>query len=102
MSTIERFKQWADAEFGPATGDIPQHERFASYFKAWSAGRDEGLREAISHIPYPALKRLAKVKYSSFQSTGHGKWEGMYMAYEQAALKCVKAANAITALKGKE
>lgn len=45
---IEQFTAWADAEFGPATGDIPQHERFASYFKAFSAGRDAGLWEAVA------------------------------------------------------
>lgn len=44
----EAFKQWADETFGPApAGGYPQHERYASYFKAFNAGRARGLGEAV-------------------------------------------------------
>lgn len=43
----EAFKQWADETFGPApAGGHPQHERYASYFTAFNAGRARGLGEA--------------------------------------------------------
>jgi len=38
------------------------------------------------------FERLGAINRSKWVSTNHGKWEGMAIAYEQAALKCRRAA----------
>lgn len=44
-----------------------------------------------------SLERLARQKRKAFDETGHGKWQGMAIAYEQAAIKVRKlAGSAIT------
>ncbi len=43
------FKEWADDKFGPAPDpNIPQHERYASYFEAFKAGLDVGYEDSAS------------------------------------------------------
>ena len=45
------------------------------------------------------FERLGAINRSKWVSTNHGKWEGMAIAYEQAALKCRRAAIASEAGK---
>ena len=49
MTPIQQaFAQWADEKYGPAPkGAPPQHERYATLFEAYAAGRDAGLGEAV-------------------------------------------------------
>ena len=86
-----------------------------SEYSQW-AGRPTVLENAIAHIDAQALRleaaerdaserakaqatrlcddfeRLGAINRSKWVSTNHGKWEGMAIAYEQAALKCRRAA----------
>ena len=49
------------------------------------------------HVVAKSLERLARQKRNAFDETGHRKWQGMAIAYEQAAIKVRKlAGSAIT------
>jgi hypothetical protein len=42
VSNEATFTAWADEKFGPAPDpDIPQTERFASYFECWKAAQNQ-------------------------------------------------------------
>lgn len=74
--------------------------------EAMAAGREQGLREAGTACEtqslnkmHADLKSIARKHWRAFHETSHAKWQGMAMAYEQAAIKCKRAAAAIEQLR---
>ena len=78
----------------------------AAHMSGLELGRDQGLREAGTACEtqslnkmHADLKSIARKHWRAFHETSHAKWQGMAMAYEQAAIKCKRAAAAIEQLR---
>lgn len=87
------FTAWADRQFGPAPDpDIPQAERFVSYFRCFSAAL--ALRAAEERKPL-SDEQLAKVAYEGYDSYWTEDSPGQEAGAWAASAKAVLAAHGI-------